>query len=758
MMTTIVFAASSVTSNETKPATKTSTVNNSVTQQYNTAISNSGGPAATIQNTIKIMQLMYGNKIYSQNRDELSKEALEISGHDEASLTAFNEELQQEVQAAAVNNSAVGISNAADQVKCFIARDIPFQYECEKTGLIYGGGLDETGREALSKCKNDCYDQSPCYNDSSKAEASVKELANFSDDSFDFTDANLSYSKEYTLNSQENIKYVDLNVTLETKDGEPVLDDKMIFVNIYTIAADGTEILMLKKSYYNNRTKYGKFYINTKLKGIKFEFYNEENDGVVARINIKAYYDGEQRWFCPSLQDINIVKDNAFSKKCPDGTINWFTGNGHSAQICSTGLIRGDNDDGSFSTEKKCLSVCREGYQCRAVQNISSTRQLENFREGCIQGEVGCGNDDCRDLRISGAPIISEVVFDAEMNPTVTISNGMQTAGVIRPRLTTDETLDFEKKNIEEWKDAAYANMVKLNTYAVSKVTIGENTDKSFAYGIGTGHNGEHQLVWKVKPSSFDVNGATQYMYAVIEVDIEYWTYDENAERVIKRDKIYYIKRSKNSDDLVPFLRYKDYGIVTLNDSGIPYVAKNEYSSPKFQNFSGTAWVSRSSSETAPYFKTTNFKDIKFFAQEPVINDLSSYNYSLPGLIRRKTTNGPVETLYYTGDFDGTGNSVAKTAVHVFYSTNKLTYQEVFDKIQNEDPDGIIDYDNFVKIYDTGFDRKSIHRLKSDSEETQDGHIDIYRYGAPDKTRLFFTISPKPEFVGQKGFIYVFLY
>ena len=758
------YAYSSTASNKTNPPIVVDKVDSQARDLKEMHDKNTGESViSTVQSTLQLMEMMYGTKIHSQNRGELSTDTLMVDGHTEASMDAFNRELQQELSAAAINNSAVGVSNSADQLKCYIARDIPFQYTCTKTGLTYGGEVGVSGKQALNTCKDECYTQDKCYNDvSGDTEEQEKILTEANSVKWDFSDPNLTYKLKYNTTTERKVKNFKINLYFTDKDGNTLKSkEKTVYYNVYaTEKGETSEKLVLYKALFRSGSDVQNVYFNRYITNIRLEVYNMDETGFNVSPKISLDYSTKGRWFCPKFQDITDLVGTKFNKKCPSGTLTFVSdGENHSSTICSNGLKSGDNVDGTFSERTKCESICRTSYACVGAQMVTSTKQLESYNEGCLGGQGNCKNSDCKAARITQAPVVSEIVFDADMNPTITVSNGTQVPGTKRPRLTQEEVLDFEARNIEEWKDKAYEDMVENNRYVETKVAIGKNTEREFAFAIGVGNYGQNQLVWNIKPAAFDVNNNKNfYMYAVLEIEFEYWGYDQDGKAKAYRDKVYYLKTGENTN-YKPFVRYIDYGVVDINDKGLPVLSKNEYSTPKFQTFSGTSWVTLSSSTKAPYFKVEDFKDPKFFYRQVIIDDLGNYNYYLPGMVRSSYVSGISVVKKYNGEFDGTGDNVARTAVHVYYTDKKLSYLDIFNKIQEEeDNDNSQNSTNFVKIYDTSFDAKSINTLVADSIDHEKEYIKIYRYGPVDKTSAFFTIKPLPPFVGQKGFIYVLLY
>lgn len=768
-MSTSLFATAddgnAVVHNEFSTANITNTVDQKTMDMANNSETTSGG-MATIGTAFQIMTVMYGDKVSSVNRGELSTEALKVEGHTEESMTAFNQELKQQIESDAVTNSAVGLSNEPGQFKCYIARDIPFQYQCTKTMLTYGGGVNETGKEARNKCKSECYQQNTCLNAATgvlieDATISLSESL----PTYKFFDPNLTYEETYKLDSERVLKNISITFSVEDESGE-LVPNKFFKADVYAVEADGEERLVVKRNYIGSYGNVKSWHIERHIQEIRIVYYNEASVGYNVRVvSAEALYKAENRWFCPMVQDIKTLNIDSFASNCPSGNTIEVTSGEKSAKICIDGRNAGNNKDGTFSEKGSCESICRLSFQCRAVTQVISTTQVENYREGCLAGQSNCSADDCRIARLTDMTVINEVSFDAEMNPTSTVLSGNQVSGAKRPRFTKEETLDFEEKKIQEWKDESYQNMVEQGRYNTTLYPIGEDTKRSSAFSVGIGtasdgtSNGLHELLWRIKPTSFEATGEdTYYMYSVFEIDAEHWGYSLDGKEVPHRDRIFYIKTSKGNT-FKPFMRYKNYGVVDLDERGVPSIIKNEYSTPRGETFTGTSWIPMGQSSLAPYFKTTRFENPEFFFTEKLVTDMQRINYFMPGMRRSVQKNGPIETPVYTGFFDGSGDNIARVATHVYYSKERLTYEEVFASIRQSEIEDTPQLDNqFVKIYDTGFDKKSTRELTSDGDEEAQPNIDIFRYGNTDDTSMFFRIKPHPIYVGQKGFVYVFIY
>ena len=135
--------------------------------------------------------------------------------------------------------------------------------------------------------------------------------------------------------------------------------------------------------------------------------------------------------------------------------------------------------------------------------------------------------------------------------------------------------------------------------------------------------------------------------------------------------------------------------------------------------------------------------------------------YQLPGIGRKIIKNGPNETKFYEGIFDGSGQAI--TSVKLFVDSlkqNDLTYSSVIEKIESGEWEAIYDNKtqsaspNSVKS-DTniGSDSLTYHKVK---EKQSKEDIEIFLYGKENNKTGYTRIKPKAEDIGKKGFIYIF--
>lgn len=625
-------------------------------------------------------------------------------------------------------------------IKCYITRDIAFQYQCTKTGVVYGGDIDQTGLEARKKCEAECYQQFDCIKVVSNKKPDIK-LNNI-----ECKDSNCSY--KFPINDDRFIKNLTFDVNYSYT--------KPIYVTIKAITLDGNYFPIVTKLDIrafkdNNETILPIF---NKIKEIEFIINkeNKEDNVTISKINLNFNSNGE--YICPALQDITYLENvkNNFGYVCPGGVIETYYTKYGIFKICSNSI--GDNPDGTFSSYDKCKSACKINYKCIPQMRIFSTNLLRTFREGCIQGQANCKDIDCKIARLTGAPIVNEVVFDATEHATVTVKDGQVIKGVYRPKISVTDDTDYLDRAKEEWKDTAFRDMAENRKYAVSIKPFGEENNASSAYGVeiesgaAYGEIGgvKRVLYWKLKPKTFDVfSNKKFYLYSILVTDVGYYGYDASGKRVRLRKIIWYLKLPSDGDAFKA-IRFKDNaGYIDFVNG--QFVFKNNISS-KYEDdtFTGNNWVSLNPMSYAEYFKTVYFNDTDIYWKFKIINNMGELIYHLPGIIRRRVEVNSQEYDYYTGDFDGTGDGILDYKVYTVYSSHLLTYNDIYNLIDNE---------KINPIYDML--QPNLYPKMPKSDSVSDKDIKLYIYGPLNKTSVIARIKPDEKDVGKQGFIFVFI-
>ena len=757
----------------------------------------SGGTDGAVGNTLIFMNnSSFLKKGMTTDTSELTTEAYNSDANASAAASGYTDDYRATVMSATLANTAYSANANEDgnTLKCFMARDLPFRYKCEETGLVYGGSTiaqaangqisnmdGMSGKEALNLCKENCKRQADCL----EAEATEAQNIPLASNSFYF-DSNSSFVATYpSLNDNKNIKYLtfELNTTVTSTINNQEINQSKVFLDISYVDKNDKTIDLIKHAWIRLIRGSETIDIRSAIKSIEIELYSEDTDAIVSGniSNVSIKYEGNTKYICAALQNVSEQSSETFAYICPNGNLMTFG----AYQICSSGVLAGDNSDGTYSDKKTCNNICNISKKCTIETGSFDATIFEQMREGRL-GRISADGQytsadsnaissdiDCTNARASKQRVVNEVSFDAKNIPYQTVLNGTLVPNVDRPRVMSSSNLNYETQKKEEWKDSAYQNMLQDGTYSSTVGTVGEDTQSHFAYSfnLADGSNygsinttSRREFKWKLKPNALFYNNNISYkLYCVLKVDAEkYGNTINGTERL--RDQIWYIKTSE-ADTFIPFIRAENYAAATVVDVGTgnikPTLSYNASSSFDAQTFSGSNWTNINLSIPAPSFKTTSFLPTDFWYEFKIFDSIGDMIYKMPGLIRSSTTtNGGVVTNDYSGSFNGTGDGVAGYEIYTFFSDSSLSYQDIKNKINAIDTSNpsvhqIDDYG--AKIYKT-LDGKNYDKfIRGENLETN-SNIEIYQYGASSNNSLKVRIKPRKEDVGKNGFVYIFVY
>lgn len=730
--------------------TNSSTVKDWNTQDWKGYFQKNGvidtGLISKSQNSLSNIQ---GSDIaFGANPNQINSETLRKneSLNDVKSLQSFNQELQDVVTNINTTRTTNPI-NIELTTKCYIAREMPIRFKCDKTGLVYGAGINTGGTEAKRLCDSECYEQYSCVDvnpTASESKSSISDMELLGTEEY----------KEITHVTNGKIESISFNAD--------VIKDS-VYMDILITSLSGKEQSFTKKMILKNESFI--IPINLEAKSVRIKIYGSDTTSAATITNISVNYKIDSKYICPLNQDLSTKNPGDFAYLCPSGKIKTFAIGTNVYKICEDYGLVGDNSDGTFSSFDGCKNSCKTTYNCKMDTTSIATASLQNFREGCLEGQANCKIDTCRQLRINQNQIINENVFfgDFKSHPTI-ISNAL-VEGIERPKILLSEDVDFQTRSKEEWKDGAYSNMVSSGSYRVSSVSLDEDTQKSSAYNMGVTNNstssatGTRGLFWVLKPKALDVDNSTLFKhYAVLEVVADRLVYDLYGKQTRTKDKIIYVKTNAN-DTFKPIAIKRDFAKKDSNaveDSEVlTSVWKYEYFNSGLKN-----WYSHGSSNMLEYFKNEKFLIDGPYNRIEIVSNYNGLMYQLPGLIRSIKKNGPYETISYEGLFDGTGHVVTQLKLYVDYSNSSLyNYSEVIENIENGD---------WKAIYNNTSADNSVKTVTSDTLKESDGltyhnkssklkeDIEVYMYGSANSKSSYARIKPKTEDVGKKAFIFIF--
>lgn len=681
---------------------------------------------------------------FSGNPNEMNTQKLQEddSLKDVKSVNAFDKKLENSI-IAANNKRTTAKLKIQETIKCYITRDIPIKYRCEKTGLVYGGAINSDGKSAKVSCDSECYEQYSCIDVNPTALETYKSIKDI-----ELTKESLFEEINETADINKTVKDITFTVSNDS-------DSKYIYLDVSYFDKEYIERKVYSKFFIKEK-KEMKVLVGTHANAVKIKLYSKKKEDTAVITDIKINYKKDNKYVCPVLQDISTKNPADFAYVCPSGKIETFNVGSTSYTICADYGVIGENNDGTFNNLSSCKSVCKKNFECQLDKTSISSTTIQNFREGCIEGQTNCEKDTCKKLRISGNMILNENVFDAGFNMTKTIVNGTVTNAEKRPKMLLRDDIDFQIRNQEEWKDEAYSNMINEGTYKSTKMKLNEDTEVSQGFNIGIKENTidsstqgyyKRGLMWVLKPKSSDVENGTFRFYAILSVVTQKYEYNPDGTKFINKDKILYVKTSED-DIFKPFAIKRNFARNTVKNS-VPMESSNITSkwSYEYFNTSLNKWFPTNSLNTLEHFKSSEIIMDNPYLRLQIINSMNNVMYAFPGILRSIKKSGPYETKIYDGKFDGSGQSIGRMGLYVYYTKDEvLTYKDVIERIEN---------DELKMIYNNAGSNGYNQRVVSDTQE-KESSIEIYAYGNTDKKTAFARIIPAKKDVGKKGFIFVF--
>ena len=753
-----------------------------------------GGLGAIGNAMLQVNKSPFMQRGMTSNTADLTVDSYNENGQSEAAK-GYNDHFRSTSMGNSLTNPAYRPNENTynNTLECFIARDLPFRYRCKETGLVYGGdtiaesttgrilNMDGmSGKEALNLCKENCKQEVSCVEVEEGNEETKEEL----DEEFSF-DSNTTYiSKHQRLYLDKEVTHItfELNATAFDNNSSEEIEDSRILFDVVYIDAFSKKEVTLAKDVWTRYLRGGeeKLYINDRIESLTFKIHSQDVNATItgSLTNIKIFFKSGSKYICPALQDVSENVNEDYAYQCPSGYRTTFG----DFEICSEGVIKGDNDDGTYSDKEVCKRHCNISKNCVVEIGAFDSTIFESMREGRLgrissDGSYTSADDnfiksdvDCTHARKTREQVLNEVVFDSSSHPIQTVLAGSLVGDIQRPRVLNSSNVGFEDRKKEEWKDAAYNAMLGMGTFSKSSTTLGEEQPSQNAYYISLDEGANYgqltstsqrRLIWRFKPAShLYSNGISYNLYSVIRVDVERYAETISGRETV-RDQVWYIKTS-TADTFVPFARAKNYATASPVNIGlgkiVPVITKNEASIVSGTNFN-TNWNSSSLGMTAPSFKNLQFEANDFWYEMNIFDSIGNIIYTLPGLVRSSfVSNIGVVTDIYSGDFDGTGEGVVGYEVFTFFSEDRLSYNDLKNQIDAIEQSDTHQVDNYgAKIYKTQEEKLFNKFIDGDNIET-DSNVGIYQYGTIDKSSLKVRLRPRKIDIGKNAFIYIFMY
>lgn len=720
-----------------------------------------------------------GRALSNEDLSDFSETAIVQNFEEESdarSVLAFKEDLFREMRAKLVLSSSI---------QCYITRRLNNSYYCPLPGYevsTYGGDSKDSKDEALRMCNEVCKIQTGCL-----AHKNMDNMTYSNTGTYTLPVRNL----ELPLNPSQITK--ELSFDYMPKDVNEIQDGYFNDGNVRSrITVTGIDIydnpyVLYDKYDYGIKKEGGRISlsINRKLKKIRLHFYSSYIFDPRHFVNVKLYgnnpsvevgninigYLSDSRYFCP------VTQFEGDARKC-DGRIETLSFGGASYSVCvprEEGLASTRSPiDGGYYREDQCNEACVESEECVPTyrhliyhRNAISDSSY-NIEYGCVVSEdnVGCTDEKCRAFFEQDTQPAKEKVWEHDDEVVETVSSGVDTGTSPRPRVDFEGEISAEDQDrtqlfSEEMKDVSYQNMVREESFNITKEVIGEVIGEKSAVDIRVNNLAKQismKLLYKPRNTLVDAN-TTIHLYPVMEVVMIYnpikpiyannrLYYPEKDERIKAKDKVFLLKKNNS---WYPFKRelFNEYYLPTETEDGeIVY-----------------KWfLATGSTKTHLDTYDAEIKDYAVYPPDMIPNDSLSLEptsdkpweeitmfYNLESVINQ-------EGVLFTHNDARNGKQYDPAVLHLdtkaYYHGYKM---HLITSVENE-----LDYSSISSkigdsslVYDSMNPKASRTEIEPDSLYADD-RVHLYVLGDKGKRTVFMKMKPRSTEEEHKGIVFMF--
>jgi len=741
--------------------------------------------------------------------------------------------------------SIVRSKAGSSKVKCYASRELIPSYKCSipNSSLIYniytmGLSAEErlkiTPGEIKLKCEEDCIFKSSCISKEISTEIersfnNTKEI--FPNNDFSETEANLVLlldpSKEletisFEIKIEPSSLFNDKNQTFEEflQENKDILKERFSIVGInedgfptYITSSDAFLESRILKFSFPARNSFSKLlftFYDAEIPDIskKYIFNKDLGKNILKDVEIKANigkvtadsfrvkYRGKTLYFCPMLQSVPAVNEDAQyslkSEYCESGRIlNLEVGNSN-ISICldQTHMIGPDSKTGGFYSEDKCEAACIQKEECIPSYpntNNMTDEEIYKVEVGCVKTEdksnSSCVDDLCKSYFLDKyKKPINEVVVQGDETQIATVKNGVPT-GIDRPKIDFNRELgeftsdSYTNAKIVSTKDGAYRYMAENGTYNRVRYKIGVPSPERQAYNIYTDELGDKHLDVLFKPSSdlIDTNNDI-YLYTIAEIEetylpIKYRSIDryQVLQTDIKpkfKDKTFLIKKEDGDFEVFKKIFMDKIGVLTEEK-----ICENEETRENCHTEKTIVWsdyydkepkvvkydylddhfLRASSADIAP-----SYKKVRIWSKDPILKERLSDNLDkdiagAPGAIirsQKELTDSYGFIRVYKGDYNSTSRGYL-SGINIYHISSKdpLTILDIENKLR----------DNTDKyLVWSSINQKNLAKEIETDEEFKN-NIKILKLGKPENTTIQLEVTPDATEDQKNVFYFMFL-
>jgi hypothetical protein len=389
---------------------------------------------------------------------------------------------------------------------------------------------------------------------------------------------------------------------------------------------------------------------------------------------------------------------------------------------------------------------------------------LKDVEVGCVDdpSNTSCTQELCMEYFENDVMPFLEKSWTNDDKVVTTVSSGIASQTVPRPRIDLEGGISANgdeeartKSEIKEMAEISYMNMLKSNSYDVSKYKIETNIPPKNAYTLQKNSSGSSSLVWKMRPWSYDIdNNTSYYVYVLFDVFSRFKpiaSVYKNDDGTIPDwlDRTFVLK-TEMSYKIVRRIENYEVQVWDENKTKESWNKVDSMMIDKYETFNGMDFSVFDMNADAEYFKQVQFKGDKSWEEFVLYNSLEEMS-STPGVLfhsQNMQGNGTVFDRVFTGDIDSfTSSRFHGLNVFGIYSKTKLSYRDIFDIINSSNGNHLV----FSTISRTN---KYLHSDGSyDLDRTK-----MYISGKPGNMSVKVDFVPLPKEEGKKAFIFMLLY
>ena len=695
-------------------------------------------------------------------------------------------------------------------IDCYVTRKLANSYYCPLPSLnnsfFKGGSFKDSKDKAKEDCEELCKEQSSCLSkDMGKDKEVIRTYENH------FVEFNKSVEIESDITMMGKFIQLDFNTTYQYDSNISVSSNEYNETIAQNEINNSNYMFKIDVSYFDeNYQKYIKF-INSKTVFItnlsdivkiyldvirspryKIDFYetyyNDGNNTVhddrlnVKLVKSKLEYVDNKYWFCSAT---HFTED---ASSC-DGEIKTVIIGSTSYKVCVTDEAKQREPKyGAYYSESQCVSACKIKAECiptyrhlTSYDPLNLPPELKDIEIGCVDSptNTSCTKQVCEELFLEDKIPLVEKSWTNDDDIKITVANGVQQTGLVRPRIdiagglsANGDEEERTKTSLREMSELSFANMIETNTFNISKQAIKESSSKKYAYEKFENNDG-YSISWILKPNSFDVDNNISYkVYAVIEVDTQYrpmygnYVTDEGIQsgatdsNIALIDKVFLLKTSSGFKIIKRINSFQgkfkketcstntiDGNSQTLCTNVYSWGPVDAYKTVQNETFLNGGYVAYDINSNAEYFTTQKFSSDKKWENHNIFDSIKQLGL-IPGLLfnsQSSSNQGASFRKIYDSEKKTLEQSIiSNVKVYGIYSESSMSYLQLLNNLTQQN-----------SFYST----LANHPTKIIQDGAYDNtKVNFWVAGKPNNMSVNIDFLPDSNEEGKRTFVYMLLF